>query len=218
MQDPDENGECGDGDDRTEGDVAKEQDEDNKDRRGDQYGLGGNHNEGAESGSDALPSAKFQPDGEEMPGDGAEGGEGHHRVKISVAGVLAREGCGNKNGGGTFQGIEYERQYAERGGFAGDIGGADVAAAGAADVFPAKDADENIAEWDRAQEIADGGDEEDDVHLLVDGGTGKLPLRFCSRQARATAGETPVATLKARYFNGNLSSLVYLDPFGESWL
>ncbi len=59
------------------------------------------------------------------------------------------------DGGGSFEGIEQQCEDAECGGFAGHIGGADVAAAGAADVFAAEDADEEIAEGDGAQQVAE---------------------------------------------------------------
>jgi hypothetical protein len=61
--------------------------------------------------------------------------------------------------GGSFERVEDKREDAEGGGFAGDVGSADVAAAGLAHVFAAKDADEEIAEGDGAQEVAGGGDE-----------------------------------------------------------
>ena len=114
----------------------------------------------------------------------------------------------------SFGGVEQQRQDAERRRFAGDVGGADVAAAGAADVFAAEDADQEIAEGDGAQEIADGGDEEE---------SGQLKLRTClsarllsavhARDALATAGAYAGATLIQ-----TLASFVYFDPFGESWL
>src|SRR5579859_6320336 len=61
-------------------------------------------------------------------------------------------------GGGSFQSVEQKCQDAECGRLAGYVGGADVTAAAAADVFAAEDADEEIAEGDGAQEVAGGRD------------------------------------------------------------
>ena len=71
----------------------------------------------------------------------------------------ALEQCGTQghredDSTGSFERVEDKSEDAEGGRFAGDIGSADVPAAGLADVFAAKDANEEIAERDRSQKIA----------------------------------------------------------------
>src|SRR5258707_576264 len=61
----------------------------------------------------------------------------------------------------SFQRVEEQGQSAECGRFSGYVGGSDVAAAGAAYVLAAEDADEEGAERDGAQEVAGGGDLEE---------------------------------------------------------
>ena len=50
----------------------------------------------------------------------------------------------------SFRSVEQKGDSAERWGFAGDVGRADVAATAAADVFTAEDAHQEIAEGDGA--------------------------------------------------------------------
>ena len=66
-----------------------------------------------------------------------------------VNGSHHRKMLDEPNGEKTFCRVEKKCEGAEGGGFAGDVGGADIAAAAAADVFAAEDADQEIAKWDR---------------------------------------------------------------------
>ena len=67
----------------------------------------------------------------------------------------------------TLECIQQQRRNGQSlGTGARDIGGADVAAAGLADVLSAKDADQQVAEWDRAQQV---GDRDDDKAMVVKG-------------------------------------------------
>ena len=54
----------------------------------------------------------------------------------------------------AFGRIEKQGQNSKPRGLSRDVCGTDVAAARAAHVFPTEDADQQIAEWDRAQKIA----------------------------------------------------------------
>ncbi len=95
--------------------------------------------------------------------------------------------------------------YAEGGGFAGYVGGADVAAAGAADVFAAEDAHEEIAEGDGAQQVAGGGDEEESRHVVK----GRASVVFSLR------GGTPTLqpARRRRYFRIELRQLCVFRSF-----
>ena len=55
----------------------------------------------------------------------------------------------------SFQRVEEQRQQAEPGRGAGDIGGADVTAAGLPDVLAAENAHQEKPEGDRSQQIAE---------------------------------------------------------------
>src|SRR5207302_3646088 len=73
---------------------------------------------------------------------------------------------------------------------AGYVGGSDVAAAAAADVLAAEDADEEIAEGDGAQQVTGGGDLEESWHgfkrrrvlFPARGAGGAPPLQPASRR------------------------------------
>ena len=57
----------------------------------------------------------------------------------------------------AFSSIEQQRKHSQSPRFAPDIGRPDIAASTSADVLPANDANQQIAEWDRTQKIAERG-------------------------------------------------------------
>ena len=64
----------------------------------------------------------------------------------------------------TFERVEQQgRDRESLRSSARDVGGADVAAAGLANVFSAEDANQQISEWNRAQEVRRDDDDESAV-------------------------------------------------------
>ncbi len=95
-----------------------------------------------------------------------DGGDGGGNGEIIVAGS---EVLGDLDGEEGFAEVEKERGDAEAlGSGACDVGCADVAAAGGADVLLAKDFDEEVAEGDRTQQIGQRNREEPGVHVVWD--------------------------------------------------
>ncbi len=95
-----------------------------------------------------------------------DGGYGGDNGEIVVAGG---EMLGDFDGEEGFAAIEEERGDAEAlGSGARDVGGADVAAAGCANVLMAEDFDEEIAEGDRTQKIGERDGDEPGVHDRLD--------------------------------------------------
>ena len=82
------------------------------------------------------------------------GGQNHAPWNVGNWDALDNRGTEEDTGrycGRSFQRVQQQGEDAEQWRFAGYVGCADVAAAGAPDVFAAEDADQKIAERDRAQ-------------------------------------------------------------------
>src|SRR5579862_4011166 len=173
---PCEGGEQGHGDNGPERNISEEKNNDHENCGRAENCFGSDHGEGAEPGGDSFAAAEFQPDGEHVAEDGAESGEcgpgcelrrargGKDITPGNMSDRDALEQCGTQDdpendGGRSFKGIEEKSEDAEGRRFAGNVRSADVAAARLADVFAAEDADQEIAEGDRSQEVAGGGDE-----------------------------------------------------------
>ncbi len=75
---------------------------------------------------------------------------------------------GEQDGGQTLAEIEQKSQDAEAlGAGASDVGRADIAAAGGADILLAKDAHEQVAEGDGPEQVSQREDGEPDSHLSL---------------------------------------------------
>ena len=79
--------------------------------------------------------------------------------------IMAREEQDMENSDVTLERVEHERRDGKPlGSGACDVGSADIAAASLADVFAAKDADEQVSERNRAEQI---GNDRDDEHAVI---------------------------------------------------
>ncbi len=114
-----------------------------------------------------LPPLKAQPYREHVAEDGAEAGEGRknvNRVRTvigNIVGIMAGEEEHMGDGQVSLEGVKQKRCDGQSlGTGASDVGGADVAAAGLAHVLTAKNADEQISERDRAEQIRNDDDDE----------------------------------------------------------
>ena len=75
--------------------------------------------------------------------------------------MMAREEEDVENSDVTLERVEHERRDGKPlGSGACDVGSADISAASLADVFAAKDADEQVSERNRAEQIGDDGDDQ----------------------------------------------------------
>ena len=117
-------------------------------------------------GCDSLAALEAKPDGKHVTEDSAESGESRERVdKLRVAIETLRVMMGEEkhmaDGDVPFQCVEHESGdgQALRSG-ASDVGGADVAAASLANVLSPKDANEEVAERDRPEQIRNDDDSE----------------------------------------------------------
>ena len=77
----------------------------------------------------------------------------------------------------AFSSIEQQREHSQSRRFARDIGCSDIAATTAPDVLPANDANQQIAEWDRTQQITQRGCREHLRHIFQIRRATATPLR-----------------------------------------
>ena len=126
----------------------------------DQDGQRGDAEERSDRRRNALAALEAEPHRKHVAEDGAEPGERRqdvHRVRAvigNVVGMMLREEEDVRDGDVSLERIEQKRRDGQSlGAGAGDVGGADVAAAGLAHVLAAEDADEQVAEGDRAQQV-----------------------------------------------------------------
>lgn len=147
--------ERGGGGDGTQRRVAPENYNEQPENRGGCYGLPAYWKEYAEARSDSLATFESQPYGEHVSYNGKDGGD-HHPANIAGS-----EATSEPDGKVTFSGVKNEGENSgEFSGIAGNVGGADVAAADLADVWAAEGADDEQAKGNGAQEIgADGNDD-----------------------------------------------------------
>ena len=99
--------------------------------------------------------------------------------------VLGAKLHGEEDGDEALHGVEEEGEHAERGAAGADhVGGADVAAAGFANVFLADEADEEVAKGDGAEQVRrrQGNDPESHNRSLVSVAAGVCG-RFRARQS-----------------------------------
>src|SRR5262245_10054419 len=126
---PDGEREGGGADDRARGDVARPGDDGDEDDRGRDEGQRGQAEIGAGEAGDGFAALAAEEDGEGVSGHDGEGGGGH--PQRAFGGEIA----GEPDGGVALGDVEEEGRSA--GGPAGgaqDVGGADVAAPGGANV------------------------------------------------------------------------------------
>ncbi len=154
-EDPGDEREQRDGDDRGKRDGAKREKHRDEDANHDENRFGHEHKKRTETGRDAFATPKLQPDRKAVADDGEQ------RSDCQKNRTAGKEAARDDDGGEALRGVEQKREHAERRRFAGDVGGADVAAAALADVLATKDADEQVAKGDGAENVADGdGDEQ----------------------------------------------------------
>ena len=146
-----------------ERDIAGEENDDEEDGEGASRRGWGECEEDAESAGDAFASTKAEPDGEDVAEDGGDCGDDGEIV------VAGGDVLGDFDGEEGFAAVEKKRGDAKAfGAGACDVGGADVAAAGCADVLLAEDFDEKVAKGDGAQKIRERNGDEPGVHGRLD--------------------------------------------------
>ena len=118
-------------------------------------GLGASRAKDPNPGGHALASAKFQPDGKHVSQDREKRGHASQQIPSG------EKGTSECYRGQSFERIENQRQHAQCGRRAGDVGCADVAAAGLPDVLSAKNAHQNKAKGDRSQKVTESGREKE---------------------------------------------------------
>ncbi len=109
----------------------------------------------AEAGGDALAAAKAEPDREDVSEDGAERGERTHVERGRAGSKQCAKHAAEHDGCAAFEHVEQEGGRAKD--FAAgaqDVGGADVAAAGLADVLMAEEAHEQVPRRNGAEQIS----------------------------------------------------------------
>jgi hypothetical protein len=151
------------GDDRGERNVTGEEEDDEEDRKGREGGGGGEGEEYSKRAGYTFATTEAEPDGEDMAEDGCYGC-GYREVIVVGSDVF-----GDDDGDIGFSEIEQESSYGEAfGSGARHISGADIAAAGGANILFTKDLYEDIAEGNRTEEIGQRDGDEPRNHCLQD--------------------------------------------------
>src|SRR5579863_1834205 len=126
---------------------------------------------------------------------------------------------GDGHGCKSLESVQEQREDAEGRGFSRDVGSSNVSTAAQANVFATKDAHEQIAEWNRPQQVTYDDREKESRHsfsLYV-----AIPAPYCCSESisvPAVQQRRPQQSERRRYPNANVASFVYVDPFGDSWL
>src|SRR5579864_2546798 len=147
------------GGNRAERGVTPEDNYDEPEDDRSHHRLPANENEDAEASGDAFAAAKLQPDREHVADYGEDCAQ-HHPADVP-AGPMA----GDPDGEVAFCSVEEQGESARNwSGVASDVGGADVAAADAANISAAECLDDEQAERNGAEDVGDDGNQRRDVH------------------------------------------------------
>src|SRR5208282_1962630 len=201
---------------RTQRDIARPKSHDHKNNKRAEDGVGNQRRERSHRGCHSLASMEAEPHGKHVAEDGRHRRQRHHRIKVQIAVCCFHEEQVSKAyRASSFECVEDQGQNSQGRRLAGNIGGADVAAAALADIFAVKNPDEKVTEGDRSQQVARREDENQLQHSANVYGAGRD-----GNQMRIRNSGTIVVCpgVGRRYVSANLASLVYVDPFGDNWL